>query len=103
MSNRWPRYLQSLEGCPHENDVDANFYIMRSNGGIAAFGTMQVWPIHMVESGPVAGVLGAQVVGKAIGESNLLTLDIGGTTTKTSLRTPEPTLPARVLKPTTCR
>ena len=39
----------------------------------------------MVESGPASGVLAAAELGKAIGESNILALDIGGTTAKCSL------------------
>ena len=42
-------------------------------------------PITMVESGPVGGVIGAAVIGEAIGEPNMITLDIGGTTAKCSL------------------
>jgi N-methylhydantoinase A len=39
----------------------------------------------MVESGPVGGVLGAAALGELIGEPNIITLDIGGTTAKCSL------------------
>ena len=42
-------------------------------------------PIYTVESGPVAGVIGAAEIGRLIGEPNIISLDIGGTTAKTSL------------------
>ena len=58
---------------------------MQSSGGTATFAAAREAPINMVESGPVAGVLGAVAIGKLVGESNLISLDIGGTTAKTSL------------------
>ena len=42
-------------------------------------------PINLVESGPVGGVIGAAAIGRLLGEENLITLDIGGTTAKASL------------------
>ena len=39
----------------------------------------------MIESGPTSGVLGAAELGKLIGENNIITLDVGGTTAKCSL------------------
>jgi N-methylhydantoinase A len=60
-------------------------YVMRSNGGISRFETASRTPINMVESGPVGGVIGAAMIGELIGEQNLITLDIGGTTAKSSL------------------
>ncbi len=42
-------------------------------------------PINAVESGPVAGVIGAAKLGELIGEPNVIAFDVGGTTAKTSL------------------
>jgi len=39
----------------------------------------------MVESGPVAGVYGSAILGKEIGENNIIAFDVGGTTAKCSL------------------
>ncbi|MEK1904369.1 MAG: hydantoinase/oxoprolinase family protein [Pseudomonas sp.] len=60
-------------------------YIMKSNGGITPIQAAQADPISLVESGPVGGMLGAQAYGQLIGETELLALDIGGTTAKCSL------------------
>jgi len=60
-------------------------FIMQSNGGIATAVAAKANPITLVESGPVSGILGAAAYGKAIGEANLIVLDIGGTTAKCSL------------------
>ena len=58
---------------------------MQSNGGTTPFGGAKTIPINMVESGPVAGVFGAAVLGKALGEGQLISFDVGGTTAKCSL------------------
>ncbi|GGG15537.1 5-oxoprolinase [Lysinibacillus alkalisoli] len=60
-------------------------YIMQSNGGTTKFENAKLAPINMVESGPVAGILGAAVLGEMIGEKNIIAFDIGGTTAKCSL------------------
>jgi N-methylhydantoinase A len=60
-------------------------YAMQSNGGVSRFEMASRTPINLVESGPVGGVIGAAVIGQLLGEENLITLDIGGTTAKSSL------------------
>ncbi|MEZ2458318.1 hydantoinase/oxoprolinase family protein [Salinicoccus roseus] len=60
-------------------------YIMQSNGGVNTFEQAKETPINLVESGPVAGIYGAAMLGKLIGEENIISLDIGGTTAKCSL------------------
>lgn len=78
-------YLTSLEQQLRDNGTQGPLYIMQSNGGVATMQSAKRNPITMVESGPVSGVLGAIVLGKVIGEPNIITLDIGGTTAKCSL------------------
>jgi N-methylhydantoinase A len=60
-------------------------YAMQSNGGVSRFDVAAQAPINLVESGPVGGVIGAAAIGELVGERNLITLDIGGTTAKASL------------------
>ena len=62
-----------------------NKYIMQSNGGTNTFSHAKLTPVNMVESGPVAGVYGAAILGRMIGEKNVIAFDIGGTTAKCSL------------------
>ena len=62
-----------------------SLHIMQSNGGSATFEIAKDTPINLVESGPVAGVIGAAKVGELIGEANVISFDVGGTTAKTSL------------------
>ncbi len=58
---------------------------MQSNGGTTTFEQAQETPINMVESGPVAGIYGASILGNLLGEENIIAFDIGGTTAKCSL------------------
>jgi N-methylhydantoinase A len=78
-------YLRALERDLRAVGIANSLHAMKSNGGTASFAISAQQPIHMVESGPVGGVIGAQAIGAAIGEANLITLDIGGTTAKCSL------------------
>jgi N-methylhydantoinase A len=78
-------YLASLEQQLRDYGIVSPLDVMKSNGGTATFAVSREQPIHMVESGPVGGVIGAQAIGNAIGLPNLITLDIGGTTAKCSL------------------
>ena len=78
-------YIDKLQGKLKENQVDSFNFIMQSNGGTTTFAQAKETPINMVESGPVAGVYGAAVLGELIGETNLIAFDIGGTTAKCSL------------------
>jgi len=79
-------YLDNLEDDLTSMGIDRQtLHVMQSNGGSATFDAGKSLPINQVESGPVAGVIGAAHIGKISGEPNVISLDIGGTTAKTSL------------------
>jgi N-methylhydantoinase A len=61
------------------------FRVMRSNGGLMTVGQAQRSPIHMVESGPAAGVLAAAALCREVGLDQAVSVDMGGTTVKASL------------------
>ena len=77
-------YLASLDSALRRQGVGAPLRAMRSNGGVSSFARAARTPIALLESGPVAGVMAAAELGRRLGNSNVLTLDIGGTTAKTS-------------------
>lgn len=79
------KYLASLENRLHESGFSGNMLIMQSNGGAMSVETAKKIPVAMMESGPVSGVAGAIQVGRALGYSNVISFDMGGTTAKTSL------------------
>jgi N-methylhydantoinase A len=80
------RYLERLAGRLGEAGIPARArYAMQSNGGVSRFELAGRTPINLLESGPVGGVIGSAAIGELLGEENLITLDIGGTTAKASL------------------
>ncbi|MFC7392112.1 hydantoinase/oxoprolinase family protein [Scopulibacillus cellulosilyticus] len=78
-------YVDKLYSKLKENKADGFNYIMQSNGGTTTFNQAKETPINLVESGPVAGIYGAAVLGELLGEENIIAFDIGGTTAKCSL------------------
>ena len=78
-------YLKNLEQGLGQRGVTARLYAMASNGGVMSFRSARQGPVHMVESGPVAGAIGARALGNHLNRPNLITLDVGGTTAKTTL------------------
>jgi N-methylhydantoinase A len=79
------QYLDTLEEDLSEMGMGPVEHIMQSNGGIATLEMARQAPIKTCESGPVAGVIGAAVIGDLLDEPNIISLDIGGTTVKSSL------------------
>ena len=59
--------------------------IMQSSGGVLPADLAAVNPVYIIESGPAAGVVGAQRMGGLFGLGDLIVLDMGGTTAKASL------------------
>lgn len=78
-------YINRLGQRLTESGIAGNRYIMQSNGGTTTFDQAKITPINVVESGPVAGVFGASILGNLIGEPNIIAFDVGGTTAKCSL------------------
>jgi N-methylhydantoinase A len=79
------QYLTTLESELRRLGATIGAHVMQSNGGVSTFEQGRKTPIYQVESGPIGGVIGAQVIGRTIGTANVITLDVGGTTAKTSL------------------
>ena len=64
--------------------------VMHSAGGLTDAATTGERPVSMVTSGPAGGVLGALAVAKAAGHDQVITFDMGGTSTDVSLCPGEP-------------
>ena len=79
------QYLQTLETALQHLQVAAPLLIMQSNGGVMTSQAAQHKPIHMIESGPVAGITGCLHLGRKLGYDNIITFDMGGTTAKASI------------------
>ena len=72
-------YTQSLESELATQGIDAPLLYLRSDGGAATAASARENPAAMLLSGPAGGVLAALELGRAIGSSNLVTFDMGGT------------------------
>lgn len=73
------RYLERLGGAVEEMSPQAHFFIMQSSGGMLPSEGARRRGVEMLNSGPAAGVIGAQKLAERIGDANLITLDVGGT------------------------
>ncbi|MBV9784051.1 MAG: hydantoinase/oxoprolinase family protein [Acidisphaera sp.] len=78
-------YLTSLAARLRGLGIAAPLRMMQSNGGLAAASYAAEFPAHIVESGPAAGVVGAAALAAHIGEGEVITFDMGGTTAKAGL------------------
>jgi N-methylhydantoinase A len=78
-------YLARLEQRLEERAIRSRLHLMSSSGGIIAANVAKRHPVHLVESGPAAGVIGASFIAQLSGFRNLLALDIGGTTAKAAV------------------
>lgn len=59
--------------------------VIQSNGGSLNWQAAQQRPVNAILSGPAGGALGALELGKQLGMTQLLTFDMGGTSTDVSL------------------
>jgi N-methylhydantoinase A len=79
------RYLSALRANFSEFGVTSPLLMMQSNGGIMAAERAENMPIHIIESGPAAGVVASQALARRMGLPNAITFDMGGTTAKASI------------------
>ena len=78
-------YLRSLRDRVSAMGIDAPILVMQSSGGMMTSHRAGERPVFSLESGPVAGVSGALHLSKKLSMPNLLTFDMGGTTTKAAV------------------
>ena len=79
------RYLQRLVAELRRAGTDAPVTVMQSNGGLMPVELAARKPMYCIESGPAAGVIGAAEMGARLGQSELISFDMGGTTAKASI------------------
>jgi N-methylhydantoinase A len=79
------RYLDRFLDRVQALGVRQQPYTIHSNGGLMSAGSVRQFPVRTCLSGPAAGVVGAAAVGRAIGQPDLVTFDVGGTSTDVSL------------------
>jgi len=79
------RYLGSLQARLQRKDFSGEVFVMQSGGGVMSLPTAVQMPVRMMESGPVAGVIGTASVAESLGYPQAIAFDMGGTTAKASL------------------
>ncbi len=79
------RYLDGLEGELAGNGYQSGVLTVGSSGGVLTSETARQLPIKTVFSGPAGGVSQAVLIGRQLGLGDLITYDMGGTSTDVSL------------------
>lgn len=78
-------YVKNLESELRKMGMNGQISLLRSDGGLMSAAKAQTSPVNLLMSGPAGGVTGALWVAKNAGYKNILTLDVGGTSTDVAL------------------
>lgn len=79
-------YLRAITGRLRETGLTTKkLFIMQSNGGLMQIDIATEYPNQTLLSGPAAGVVFGAGLGELIGEPNIVTFDVGGTSTDISV------------------
>ena len=78
-------YLGSLTDSLRSSGFTGEFVVLDSNGGALDVDLAARFPVRVIESGPVAGVVAARELAVDLGVENVVTFDMGGTTAKSSV------------------
>jgi N-methylhydantoinase A/oxoprolinase/acetone carboxylase beta subunit len=76
------KYIKNLEIATKNSGMKAFLRLIQSSGGTATASWGMEKPASLLMSGPVAGLIAGIRFGELAGFSNLITLDMGGTTTE---------------------
>ena len=79
------RYVRNLRSRLRDAGMAGKLALLRSDGGLMSSEKSEEHPVSLLMSGPAGGVTGAIWVGKNAGIHNILTLDVGGTSTDVAL------------------
>jgi len=79
------KYASRLIGDLREAGFAGDALFLDAGGGAVGRKTIEAFPIRLVESGPVGGVIAAARIAREMELDRVVTLDVGGTTAKASL------------------
>jgi N-methylhydantoinase A len=79
------RYIDNLHRELKSKMKDVQLHVLRSDGGLSSVEAAGKSPVNLLMSGPAGGVSGAQWIARESGFPNLLTFDMGGTSTDVAL------------------
>ncbi|MCX8572108.1 hydantoinase/oxoprolinase family protein [Aminobacter sp. MET-1] len=72
-------YLASLEEALRAEGFVGLFLIVTMGGGVRRAKSLRDAPVHLLQSGPVGGIMAARQVGARLGHADVLATDVGGT------------------------
>src|SRR5262249_31906467 len=75
------RYVNALQKALGSNKIVDDLLVMQGNGGTLSSSTVGKSAVSTVMSGPASGVIAAAYTAKAAGFPNVVTYDMGGTST----------------------
>ncbi len=78
-------YLDDLDNSLRDQGMEGTLNIVRSDGGTMSTDAAKQYPVNLALSGPSGGVVGAADLAETLGVDDVLTLDMGGTSTDVSL------------------
>jgi N-methylhydantoinase A len=78
-------YLARMEQALQVEQFRGAIYLVTSGGGVTSIATARRFPVRLVESGPAGGAIFAGQIAALLGESKVLSFDMGGTTAKICL------------------
>ncbi|HEY5208207.1 MAG TPA: hydantoinase/oxoprolinase family protein [Stellaceae bacterium] len=79
------KYITNLHNELSRTMSDVKLHILRSDGGLASVEGAKAAPVNLLMSGPAGGVAGALWIASQAGYKDLLTFDMGGTSTDVAL------------------
>ncbi|MFZ9395047.1 MAG: hydantoinase/oxoprolinase family protein [Erythrobacter sp.] len=79
------KYVSNLRNKLEDEGLKGRLSLLRSDGGLMSSQKAEEHPVNILMSGPAGGVTGALWVAKNAGFKNILTLDVGGTSTDVAL------------------
>jgi N-methylhydantoinase A len=79
------RYLQRLQERLQEQRFDGAIFLMQAHGGLVALADASARAVGLIESGPVAGLVASQEIGRLLGIPRVIAADMGGTTFKAGI------------------
>ena len=79
------RYISRLDGEMKARGYGRDLLVMNGNGGMVSAANVAREAVKTVMSGPASGVMAAVATGRRAGLANLLTYDMGGTSTDVAM------------------
>ncbi len=78
-------HLEEFKAEIDQRQITPACYVMQANAGVASFDAFVTRPVFAANSGPIAGIISSNELAKSLGIPNLITFDMGGTSTDVCL------------------